>query len=285
MLRVFDREGVAPHRAFAPGESVEWVSGNLMHKQDVRTAVGGADAVVHLVSTTLPKKSNEDPVFDVQSNVIGTLHLLESMLAEGVRRIVFISSGGTVYGIPRYVPLDEQHPTDPLVSYGITKLAIEKFILMYGRLHAIRPVILRVANPYGERQRVDNAQGAVAAFIHRALSGQAIEIWGDGSVSRDFLHVSDVADAFSCALAYSGRFSVFNISSGVGVTLNELVSRIETVMGRAVAREYRAARAFDVPISILKNDLARQELRWHPKVGIEEGIGRTLAWIAAQRKA
>jgi UDP-glucose 4-epimerase len=283
-LRIFEREGVAPYRQFKLGESVEWLTGNLMHKQDVHGAMEGVDAVVHLVSTTLPKKSNEDPVFDVQSNVVGTLQLLESMVALGIPRIVFISSGGTVYGSPKYLPIDEDHPTDPQVSYGITKLTIEKYLLMYGRLHGIRPIILRVANPYGERQRVENAQGAVAAFIHHALARQPIPIWGDGSVTRDFLHVSDVAEAFACALDYSGAESVFNISSGAGLSLNGLIARIELALARPVAREYLPSRAFDVPASVLKNDRARRELDWQPRIGIDEGIARTLAWARITRE-
>lgn len=283
VLRVLEREGVAPYRAFQPGERVEWLSGNFMHKQDVHGTLEGVDAVVHLVSTTLPKKSNEDPVFDVQSNVVGTLHLLESMVALGIPRIVFISSGGTVYGIPKYLPIDEGHPTDPQVSYGITKLAIEKYLLMYGRLHGIRPVILRVANPYGERQRVENAQGAVAAFIHYALSGQPIPVWGDGSVTRDFLHVDDVADAFARALIYTGPEAVFNISSGEGLSLNELIARIEAAIGSPVARKYLPARPFDVPASVLRNERAQRELDWQPRIGIDEGIARTLGWARNNR--
>ncbi len=282
-LRVFEREGVAPHRVFNPGEPVEWLVGNLMRKADVQTAMEGAEAVVHLVSTTLPKKSNEDPVFDVQSNLVGTLQMLESMVAQAIPRIVFISSGGTVYGDPQYLPIDEAHPTDPQVSYGITKLAIEKYLRMYGRLHGIRPVILRVANPYGDRQRVENAQGAVAAFIHCALSGKSIQIWGDGSVTRDFLHVRDVADAFASALEYSGEHEIFNISSGLGLSLNELISRIESALARPLAREYLPKRLFDVPVSVLNNGLALRELGWRPKIGIDEGIRRTIAWVEGHR--
>ena len=185
--------------------------------------------MLHLVSTTLPKSSNDDPLYDAQSNILATLELLNSMVEERVRRIVFISSGGTVYGPPQYLPVDEKHPTEPLVSYGVTKLAIEKYLVMYRHLHGIEPVILRVANPYGERQRVETAQGAVAVFLDRALRDQPIEIWGDGTVSRDYLHVSDVAEAFALALVYSGPHTVFNVSSGRGTSLLELLRIIEQV--------------------------------------------------------
>jgi UDP-glucose 4-epimerase len=284
-LRVFEREGVRPHRAFRTGEVVDWLVGDLQQPGQVKAAMTGTDAVIHLISTTLPKKSNDDPVHDVQTNLVGTLKMLEGMVDCGVGRIVFISSGGTVYGVPKYLPIDERHPTDPQVSYGITKLAIEKYLLLFGQMHGIKPVILRVANPYGERQRVENAQGAVAAFIHRALSGQAIEVWGDGSVTRDFLYISDVAEAFARALEYSGNHAVFNISSGDGISLNQLIAKIEAVLGRVVECKYLAGRAFDVPTSVLDNSLARDELAWQPHVSIDEGIKRTVSCIATRLRS
>ncbi|KAF2391009.1 MULTISPECIES: NAD-dependent epimerase/dehydratase family protein [Pseudomonas] len=277
-IRVFERPRVGEYRKFLPHENVEWMTGDLSATSDINKAVEGVDAVLHLVSTTLPKSSNEDPVYDVQSNLVASLQLLNAMVAHKVGRIVFISSGGTVYGSPKYLPIDEKHPTDPEVSYGITKLAIEKYILMYGHLHGIKPVILRVANPYGERQRVETAQGAVGVFIHNVLKQLPIEIWGDGSVQRDFLHVSDVAEAFAKAISYSGTAGVFNISSGVGTSLNSLLELIGEVSGGEVPRVYKPGRSFDVPVSVLSNDLARDELGWSPQVSMKEGIARTFEW-------
>jgi UDP-glucose 4-epimerase len=281
-IRVFERPRIDPYRAFGPDERVEWINGDLMSLHDVREAVRGVDAVIHLVSTTLPKSSNDDPLYDVQSNLVATLQLLQVMVEERVQRIVFISSGGTVYGRPQYLPIDERHPTEPLVSYGITKLAIEKFLVMFRHLHGLHPVILRVANPYGERQRIETAQGAVAAFLNRALRDQPIEIWGDGSVARDYLHVSDVADAFARALAYEGSQHVFNVSSGTGTTLLELLSIIEQVRGTPLSVQFKPARPFDVPVSVLDNRLAREELGWTTTVGLREGIARTAEWIRAR---
>lgn len=281
-VRVFERPRVAPYRNFSEHEQVEWITGDLLSRHDVGCALEGTDAVFHLVSTTLPKSSNEDPVYDVQSNLVASLQMLDAMIEHKVPRIVFISSGGTVYGRPRYTPIDERHPTEPEVSYGITKLAIEKYLQMYGRLHGIKPIILRVTNPYGERQRIETAQGAVGVFLHRALSGQPIEIWGDGTVQRDFLHVNDVADAFAHALTYTGGEIVFNISSGRGFSLNELIDMIEKIQNATVKRIYKPARPFDVPINVLSNELARQELGWIPMIDIEEGLARTSAWMKTE---
>jgi UDP-glucose 4-epimerase len=278
-LRIFERPRVEPYRQFLNGESVEWVTGDLMSNHDVGEAIDGMDVILHLVSTTIPKTSNDDPIYDVQSNLVATLQMLNAMVERKVNRLVFISSGGTVYGPPEYLPVDERHPTEPQVSYGITKLALEKYLLMYQHLHGIKTTILRVTNPYGQRQRVETAQGAIGVFLSRALKDQTVEIWGDGSVTRDYIYVADVADAFAAALAYEGPKSVFNISSGKGVTLNDLLSRIETTLGTPVKKEYQPSRPYDVPISVLDNSLASKELDWSPKVSLEQGLKLTAEWM------
>lgn len=278
-LRVFERPRVPPYREFTDREEVEWMTGDFTSTHDVGAAIDGVDVVLHLVSTTLPKSSNDDPVYDVQSNVVGTLQLLNIMVAQGVKKIVFISSGGTVYGNPCYLPIDEKHPTEPLVSYGITKLTIEKYLLMYQALHGIKANILRVSNPFGDRQRVETAQGAVAAFLSRTLRGLPIEIWGDGSVARDYLYVSDVAEAFALAMAYDGERSVFNISSGIATSLTDVIGLVERITGLQVEKIFKPRRPFDVPLSVLANSLANRELGWSPKIGLEEGIRRTAEYM------
>lgn len=281
-LRIFERPRVEPYRKFIASERVEWMTGDLSSAHDVSDAICGMDTVLHLVSTTLPKNSNDDPIYDVQSNVIATLQMLNAMVAHNVRRIVFISSGGTVYGNPQYLPVDEKHPTHPLVSYGITKLAIEKYLQMYSHLHGMSVITLRVANPYGERQRIETAQGAVGVFLHRALKGLPIEIWGDGSVTRDYIYISDVAEAFVRAVEYSGMKNCFNISSGNGTSLKDLIGMIEDVLGNPIEIRYLPSRPFDVPVSVLSNNLAREELKWVPSISMRDGIARTAEWMKSE---
>lgn len=281
-LRIFERPRVVPYRRFSESERVTWIEGDLSSAHDVGDAVKGVDAVLHLVSTTLPKSSNDDPIYDIQTNVVATLQMLNAMVDHQVNKIVFISSGGTVYGIPQYLPIDERHPTEPLVSYGITKLAIEKYLSLFANLKGVRVISLRVSNPYGERQRVETSQGAVGVFIKNALQGLPINIWGDGSVTRDYIHVSDVAEAFVKAINYTGKESVFNISSGQGVSLNELINMLEGVLGKTIERNYLESRPFDVPVSILNNSLAHQELQWAPTVSMREGLERVAAWMFSQ---
>ena len=278
-LRIFERPRVPPYRQFRSSESVEWITGDLMSSADIGDAINGVDIVLHLVSTTLPKSSNEDPIFDIQSNLIASLQLLAAMVKNKVPKIIFISSGGTVYGDPVYTPIDENHPTNPTVSYGIVKLAIEKYLLLYKNLYGISATILRVSNPFGERQRIETAQGAVGVFISRALKNQPIDIWGDGEVVRDYVYVSDVAEAFAKALAYTGTQSIFNISSGCGTSLNQLINKIEQVIGHKVVKNYLPFRPFDAPISVLDNSLAQKELAWSPTISIDVGIVKTINWM------
>lgn len=278
-LRIFERPRVEPYRKFEAHEQVEWIVGDMLSTHDVADAIDGTDIVFHLVSTTLPKSSNDDPIYDIQSNLVATLQMLNAMVARNVPKIIFISSGGTVYGPPMYLPIDERHPTEPQVSYGIIKLAIEKYLLMYERLHGIKAIILRVANPFGERQRVETAQGVVGVFMHRALNKLPIDIWGDGSVARDYLYISDVADAFAKAVSYSGSSSVFNISSGTGTSLNALIELLEDVLDTSIERRYLPGRPFDVPVSILSNSLAMHEMGWVPEVTLRDGIARTALWM------
>lgn len=281
-LRIFERPRVQHYRKFSSDESVEWMAGDISSMHDVEDAMQGVDAVLHMASTTLPKNSNDDPIYDVQSNIVGSLHILNAMVSHGVRTIVFISSGGTVYGSPRYVPIDERHPTNPIVSYGVSKLAIEKYLQMYEHLHGIKAITLRVANPYGERQRIETAQGAVTVFLHHALLGNPIEVWGDGSVTRDYIHVSDVAEAFCKALQYTGSERLFNVGSGHGISLNELIGTLEAVLGKSIERRYLPGRPFDVPVNVLCNRMARTELDWAPQVSMEDGIARTAKWMARE---
>ena len=282
-VRIFERPNVRPYRTFGDGEQVEWMEGDMLSEGDLKKSLQGMDAVFHLVSTTLPKNSNDDPIYDVESNLVGSLRLLEAMVAQKVGKIIFISSGGTLYGPPEYLPVDEKHPTNPTVSYGITKLAIEKYLRLYGNLHGIRPVMLRVSNPFGARQKVESAQGAVTAFIHKALRNEKIEIWGDGSVTRDYLHVGDVARAFVNALEYQGDEVIFNVSSGRGTTLNELVDIIGKVAGRKLDKIYLPGRVFDIPSNILCNNLAAKKLQWVPKLSLEQGITLTIQELQGNR--
>jgi UDP-glucose 4-epimerase len=276
-VRVFDR---VPRRATAAeiAPETEWHEGDFGNRGDVAEALQGCQIVVHLVATTLPRTSNEDPAHDLESNLLPTIRFLDVALEHDVKRLVFASSGGTVYGVPHTVPVPESHSTQPLCSYGIHKLAIEQYLHLYHSLHGLEYCVLRLANPFGERQRSDASQGAVAVFLDHALRGENVTVWGDGSAVRDYIYVGDVARAFCHAVSHDAPTGVFNIGSGQGQSVNDLLAAIEALIGRPVTRRYVEGRPFDVPVNVLDISLAARCLRWRPHVTFREGLERTLQW-------
>lgn len=279
-VRCFDRPHIEllgdPHIS---RPNFELYEGDVISEADVSEALVGCDVCFHLVSTTLPKSSNADPVYDVESNVLGTVRLLTHAVKSGLKKVIFVSSGGTVYGVPQELPILETHRTEPACAYGISKLAIEKYLALFKQLHGLDYTVLRLANPYGERQRTLASQGAVAVFLGKVLRGEPVEIWGDGSVVRDYIYVSDVIDALLLALERTSEEHVFNIGSGRGHSLNELIRAIEKVTGRTADCRYLPSRTFDIPSNVLCNKLANQCLGWSPKVGFEEGLEKFSVWL------
>lgn len=240
----------------------------------------GADVVVHLASSTVPATANSDPLADAHENLLGTLRLLNGLCERSLRPLLlFASSGGAVYGSPQSVPLDEGHPTLPMGAYGVTKMAIEHHFRISESLHGIPYRVLRLSNPYGEWQRPQGIQGVIAVFAHRALHGQPLDVWGDGTVVRDFVHAADVGRAFVAATRYQGSARVFNIGGGTGHSVNHIISTLEHLLGRPVERRVHPARPFDPLVNVLDIRRARDELGWTPTVSFEQGLAKTLEWL------
>jgi UDP-glucose 4-epimerase len=278
-VRVFDLPNISLGNLQGCIVRVEVVGGDFGNSLDLLPALEAMDVVVHLVCTTLPGPSNENPEYDVETNIVSTLRLLRMAVEAGVKKIVFASSGGTVYGIPRVIPIPESHPTNPTCSYGITKLTIEKYLELYHRLHGLDYAVLRFGNPYGERQRIDSVQGAIAVFLGKVARDKEIAIWGDGSVARDYFYISDLLEAVVLVIESEIRSSVYNIGSGQAYSLNDLLAVIEGVTGKRPAVSYTEARTLDVPVNCLDISRARQELGWEPRVPLREGMARTWEWI------
>lgn len=280
-VRAFDRPGIQAVKGVPDDKrpGLTSLEGDLVSTKDIDVALEGVDVCYHLVSTTLPKTSNLDPAYDIETNLLGTLRLLDAAVRHKVKRVVFTSSGGTVYGNPCHTPIAENHPTEPTCSYGIMKLAIEKYLALYQQLHGLQHTVLRLANPYGERQRIEASQGAIAVFLGRALRDEGIEIWGDGSVVRDYLHISDVVRALLAAVTPGSANQVFNIGSGQGSSLNTLLSTIRDVTGKDLKAGYQPGRGFDVPVNVLDVTRAAQQLGWRPQTDLHTGISQTWQWI------
>ncbi len=277
-VRAFDRpEARFLSEVERAGASI--TTGNFLNQAEVRKVLTDSEVVYHLVSATVPQTSNDNPVFDVEANILGTLRLLDAARDARVKKIVFASSGGTVYGLPKEIPIKEIHPTDPTSSYGITKLAIEKYLHLYSTLHGLNYCILRIANAYGERQPVTGTQGVIGAFLDKAIHNAGITVWGDGSIMRDYTYIGDIVSAFIKAGAYEGEPRVFNIGAGQGHSLNDIISIIEQVIQRPLIINNMPGRIFDIPVNVLDISRAKIYLHWQPTVGILEGISRTIDWM------
>lgn len=284
-VRIFERERLSRENVRHILGSVEFEEGDFTDPVRLTRSVKDADVIVHCIGTTHPKTSNENPVYDIASNLIPTLHLLDAAVRERVRKVIFLSSGGTVYGIARRTPIPEDHPTEPVCSYGIQKLAIEKYLRLYRELHGLDFAVMRISNPFGERQRPAGAQGAVTVFLHTALRREPIEIWGDGSVVRDYIYVSDVAEAVLALARHEGEPKLFNVGTGVGRSLLDVCSAIESVIGRKVEVVFKPARAFDVPMNVLDISQAALVLGWRPATPFQEGLRRSVAWLERWMRA
>jgi UDP-glucose 4-epimerase len=278
-VRVFDRANRDRRNLAAIADSIEIVEGDFFNESDLQAVVPGSDYVFHLVGTTLPASSNVNPAYDVESNVVGSIRLLDICRTHKVRKVIFSSSGGTVYGIPGQALIHEDHSTHPICSYGISKLAVEKYLHLFFHLYGLDYTVLRISNPYGERQRLDASQGVIAVFLGCMAQGTPIHLWGDGSVTRDFLYVGDVVEAMRLALECTGEQKVFNISAGQGVSVSHLIGVMREVTGIQCSIIHEPERSCDVPRNVLDSSAFRAATHWVPQVSLENGIRRTWEWI------
>jgi len=274
-VRVFDR-GLEKYRK--PLSNVDYRIATFDDVPALAEALEGMDVVFHLISTTVPSTSNKDPVFDVESNLVNTIRLLNLMRDSNVSRIIYLSSGGTVYGVPECSPIPESHPLQPICSYGVVKVAVEHYLQMYHHLYDIKYVVLRASNPYGERQGHVGVQGVIGTFMGKICSDEIIEIWGDGSIVRDFIYASDLADL--CVLAGdSDIVGTFNAGSGIGYSINDIVKALSLITGKHIKPIYRTGRAYDVPNALLDITKAIKAFSWHPKIELLEGIETSWQWV------
>ncbi|OGS06495.1 MAG: hypothetical protein A2270_07360 [Elusimicrobia bacterium RIFOXYA12_FULL_51_18] len=245
------------------------------------------DLVVHFISTTIPAGSTgAEIVYDIESNLVPTVKLLGLMRKYLVRKIVFASSGGTVYGLPltnlssRNIP--ETSETNPICSHGAVKLAIEKYICLSSYLYDVQYLILRISNPYGEHHS-SLRQGLINVTLKKAINNQTLRIWGDGEIVRDYIYVKDCVKVIKQLIDKGASGEILNIGSGVGYSINEIVAIVQNVAGDfKVERE--KARKFDVPRSVLDISKLKALVDFQP-TDIHSGIKKTFDWIMKNRPA
>ena len=228
------------------------------------------------------RRSVADPQYDASVNILGMLNTLELGVKYGVKKIIFASTGGAIYGEQDYFPADEQHPLRPLSPYGITKLATEKYLFYYQAVHGIQHVILRYANIYGPRQNPHGEAGVVAIFAAKMLSGEQPVINGDGKQTRDYVYVGDVVRANILALDFASS-DIFNIGTGIENDVNALFQFIRKFAGSALNVIHGPAKIGEQRRSVIDHAKAKKMLGWEPTITLEEGLRRTVEFFRAKR--
>ena len=280
---------------FSSGKRENVPSGTELREHDIRSpeaatlAASGFDVIAHLAAQIDVRRSVEDPSFDADVNIRGTINLVEAVRRAGTRtRFAFASTGGALYGDFAEPPTVEQYQKDPEAPYGIAKLAVEYYLAYYARVHGVDTVAVRFGNVYGPRQDPHGEAGVVAIFCNRILSGRPLTIYGDGTQTRDYVYVGDVADgivrAATAPLPPPGRLDAraFNIGTGVETSVDELARLLTRAAGSAVPIEYAPKRAGEIARSCINVDKAARDLGWRPRVNIEEGLAQTFAWASGQ---
>ncbi|MEO8590476.1 MAG: NAD-dependent epimerase/dehydratase family protein [Flavobacteriales bacterium] len=243
-------------------------------------AFEGAHTVLHLGWSSVPGTAKADPVADLRTNVEGGIALLQAMVRAGVQRIIFVSSGGTVYGDPVYLPIDERHPVAPRTPYGASKLIFEHYLRCMADLHGFRPVVLRPGNIYGRTDGPEKPQGVVEHWFASIASQRAVKVWNGLDVVRDYIHIDDVVEVLIRLIRYDGEQRLFNVGTGIGTSLRDLALMMERVTGSPVVMDQTQLAPPDVQANILDPSLLIQELGVPKAMALEEGLVRTWSRLA-----
>ena len=261
--------------------NIEFREGTFDDDTDFDEVVKGIDLVYHMISTTIPATSNYSVADGLHDNVIVTNRLLDACVRQKVGKIVFISSGGAVYGKENNMPLKEDAITNPISSYGIQKISIEKLLYLYNYIYDLDYRIVRLANPFGPYQRPDGRLGVVTTFIYKAINNEPVTIYGDGSVIRDFIYIDDAIDAILNIAEGKGcdstgkEHKLFNVGSGEGLSINEVIKCIEKTLEKKMEIHYKEGRKSDVPVNYLDISLYESVYGKLVKHSLERGVEKT----------
>ena len=261
------------------------------HKADLRDAdqlesvfeSEKPEAVFHLAAQINVRSSIKDPIYDASVNVLGSINLLECCRKHGVKKVIYSSSGGAVYGEPKNLPVDETHRIRPMCQYGASKYAVEKYLEVYKSVYGLDSIVLRYGNVYGPRQDPAGEAGVIAIFIDRMISGQEIIINDDGDQTRDFVYVGDVVAANVLALEKDPEEREFNVGNGKPTSVNGIVRSLEKALSVNANPRHMPAISGEVRHIYSDTSRARKSLGFEPAVGLDEGLKRTVEWVKSRK--
>ena len=242
------------------------------------------DYVNHLAAQVDVRRSVAEPLFDADVNVLGSINLLECVRKYPVKRLIYVSTGGAVYGEPEYLPCDEKHPVNPICQYGASKYIVEKYLYMYQINHGVNYAVVRYPNVYGPRQDPHGEAGVVAIFTGRMLAGEQVVIYGDGEQQRDFVYVGDCVQA-NLMITEGEMDGTYNIGSGRGTSINELFRELQEITGYELAPVYDPPKVGETRFIYLSADRARSELGWRQLRNLRQGLEETVNYMSANAAA
>lgn len=258
---------------FKDNENIKFLQLDFVNTKDFRPYLKDIDTVIHLISTILPSEGTDNINKEIQENIFPTINLLDSMVSIGVMNILFMSSGGTVYGDTNNETIDENTSTVPICKYAVNKLMIEYYLHLYSIYHKLNYKVIRAANPYSSEVKQNKMQGLIPVLINKVISQEDITIWGDGTNIRDYIYIDDLVDAFMAIDEYFGEEKIFNVGTGKGYSINQVLSFIKDSLNTDnVNISYEKERACDVKSNVLDISRIKECTGWSPKVGILEGI-------------
>ena len=239
------------------------------------------DYVNHHAAQMDVRRSVVDPIFDADVNILGSINVIECAKRFQIKRFVYISTGGAVYGEPEYLPCDEAHPINPICQYGASKHTVEHYLYMYNQLYGLDYVVLRYPNVYGPRQDPHGEAGVVAIFAGQMLRGEQALINGDGEQQRDFVYVGDCARANLLALQTKNAPAIYNLGSGQGTSVNQVFTALKNITGYSLPEVHGPAKLGETSRIYLDATKARHELDWVPTVNLDEGLEQTVEYFRA----
>lgn len=260
-------------------DDITIIKGEFNDEEVLSNSLSDIDYIFHYISTTTPATAIHNPVYDIESNVIPTIKMLQIAVKSGVKKIIFPSSGGTIYGEVKKNPINELSPLNPQNPYAISKLAIEKYLDYYYKNYGLDYLIIRYSNPYGERQNPHGTQGVIPIFLNKIKNFESPVIYGDGKSLRDYIYIKDAIDATLILMDLNKKESIYNVGSGIRTSLNDLISVMQNVTGHSIFPRYVPNERRYLSKIVLDISKIKKETGWNPTTNLDEGLRNTWKWI------